>query len=194
MPCFPGDSQSACCAALLGTQLAFICPRQRGRCQHGAAIARLHHIPAGELIMSNVANPSSTPENTKKAGNMSDKVSDAANQAGTFIADKASEAGKYVTDSAKGMASSAMHMAEDAASSMGKRADDARSTVGGSFKSMADSVRSAAGEDSGMMHDAAGSFAAGLESAGKYIEEQDFSHMAEDMTNVIRRNPIPAVC
>jgi ElaB/YqjD/DUF883 family membrane-anchored ribosome-binding protein len=45
-----------------------------------------------------------------------------------------------------------------------------------------------------MMHTAADSFASGLETAGKYLEEQDFSHMAEDMTNLIRRNPIPAVC
>jgi ElaB/YqjD/DUF883 family membrane-anchored ribosome-binding protein len=146
--------------------------------------------------MSNVANPSqANEENTKKgqSGSMSDKVSDVANQAGSFIADKASEAGKYVSDSAKSMASSAMHSAQDAASYMGKRTDDARSSVGGSFKSMADGVRSVGGEE-GMMHDAAGSFAAGLETAGKYLEEQDFSHMAEDMTNVIRRNPIPAVC
>jgi ElaB/YqjD/DUF883 family membrane-anchored ribosome-binding protein len=145
--------------------------------------------------MSNVANPSSTtPENTKKAGNMSDQVTEAASQAGTFLSDKAGEAGKYVADSAKSVASSAMHSAQDAASYVGKCTDDARSSVGGSFKSMADSVRSAAPQEDGMMHTAADSFASGLETAGKYLEEQDFSHMAEDMTNLIRRNPIPAVC
>ena len=144
--------------------------------------------------MSNVANPQTHEENTKKNTGATAAVSDAANQAGAYLADKANEAGKFVADNAKTLASSAMHKAEDAAGYVGKCAEDSRSTVGGSIKSMADSIRSAAPQDSGMMHDAAGSFASTLESAGKYIEEQDFSHMAEDMTNMIRRNPIPAVC
>ncbi|WP_254507252.1 hypothetical protein [Anatilimnocola floriformis] len=152
--------------------------------------------------MSNVANPSKS-ENSKDT-NLASTISESANQAGTYLADKASEAGKFVQDkageaskymseNAKSLASSAMDSANDAACYASKRAEDARCAVGSSFKSVGDSIRSAAPEGSGM-HDAADSFATGLENAGKYLEEQDFSHMAEDVTNMIRRNPIPAIC
>ncbi len=150
--------------------------------------------------MSNVANPSrfanegSDKGQGKDVGNMASAVTEKASEAGTFLADKANEAGKYVADSAKTIASTAMSSAGDAASYVGHRADDARSAVGSTMKSAADSLRSAAPQESGMMHDAAGSVAATLESAGKYIEEQGFEAMAEDVTNAIRRNPIPAVC
>jgi len=159
--------------------------------------------------MSNVANPSQPkPENSKDkskdTGSLADSVSETANQAGTYLSDKAgeagkfvsekaNEAGKYVSENAKNLASSAMSSANDAATYAGKKAEDARCAVGSSFKSMSDSVRSAAPED-GVVHNAADSFATGLETAGKYLEEQDFSHMAEDVTNLIKRNPIPAIC
>ena len=153
--------------------------------------------------MSNVANPSQSKENSKDTG-IGEQISEKANQAGTFLADKANEAtkfvsdkaneaGKYVSENAKNLASSAMSSANDAATYAGKRAEDARCAVGSSVKSLGDSVRSAAPED-GVVHNAADSFASGLESAGKYLEEQDFSHMAEDVTNLIKRNPIPAIC
>lgn len=145
--------------------------------------------------MSNVANPSrpSNENNENTSGNFASAVSDKANEAGTYLADKANEAGKFVADSAKSMASSARHSAENAASYMGQCADDARCSVGGSMKSMGESLRSATPEDS-MMHGAAGSVASSLESAGQYISDHGFDGMAEDMTNMIRRNPIPAIC
>jgi ElaB/YqjD/DUF883 family membrane-anchored ribosome-binding protein len=145
--------------------------------------------------MSNVANPSrpANENNENNAGKVASAVSEKANEAGTFLADKANEAGKFVAENAKNLASSAMHSAENAASYMGQCADDTRSSVGGSIKQMGESLRSAAPEDS-MMHDAAGSVASTLESAGQYISEHGFDNMAEDMTNMIRRNPIPAVC
>jgi hypothetical protein len=35
--------------------------------------------------------------------------------------------------------------------------------------------------------------ASALDSTGHYLEEQGLSGMAEDLTNLIRRNPIPAL-
>lgn len=144
--------------------------------------------------MSNVANPSREQNDANTSGGVASAISEKANEAGTYLADKANEAGKYVSDSAKQMASSAMDSCGSAASFVGHKADDARCAVGSSMKSAADSIRGAAPQEDGMMHSAADSFAATLESAGKYIEDQDFSAMTEDLTNVIRRNPIPAVC
>jgi len=127
------------------------------------------------------------------ASNLATAVSDQAEQAGSFIAEKANEAGKYVSDMASKAATSAQHSAEKAASYVGERAGDARSAVGGGIKSMSDSLKSAAPQDDGMMHDAACSVAGSLENAGKYIQDHDFAAMGEDVTNVIKRNPIPSV-
>jgi len=47
--------------------------------------------------------------------------------------------------------------------------------------------------DSGFLGTAADKVAGGLESAGKYLEDKNLSGMAEDLTGMIRRNPIPAL-
>jgi hypothetical protein len=46
---------------------------------------------------------------------------------------------------------------------------------------------------SGYLGSAAQSVASGLESGGRYLENQGLSGMGEDLTNLIRRNPIPAL-
>lgn len=146
--------------------------------------------------MSNVANQNrnQSEENANKStGNLATAISDQAEQAGTFIAEKANEAGKYVSDMAKNAASSARSSAENAASYVGDRAGDARSAVGSGIKSVSESLKGAAPQEEGMMHDAACSVAGSLESCGQYISDNDFSAMSEDLTNVIRRNPIPSV-
>jgi ElaB/YqjD/DUF883 family membrane-anchored ribosome-binding protein len=143
--------------------------------------------------MSNVANPSRPRNEENTTGKMAAAVSDQVEQASSFVAEKANEAGKYVSDACKSAASSAVHSCENAASYMGDRAGDARSAVGDSIKSAASSIRSAAPQEQGTMHDAACSFADSLENTGRYIQDHDFAAMGEDVTNVIRRNPIPAV-
>jgi hypothetical protein len=35
--------------------------------------------------------------------------------------------------------------------------------------------------------------AGALESSGRYLEEQGLSGIGEDLTNLIRRNPLPAI-
>jgi ElaB/YqjD/DUF883 family membrane-anchored ribosome-binding protein len=44
-----------------------------------------------------------------------------------------------------------------------------------------------------MLGSAAQYAASGLQQTGRYMEEQGFSGMMDDVTNVIRRNPVPAV-
>ncbi|QDU29689.1 hypothetical protein ETAA8_48040 [Anatilimnocola aggregata] len=131
--------------------------------------------------MSNVANPR-TKNEENSAGNLATAATDIANEAGT-----------YVADMSKNVASSVKHGAEQAASYVGHRAVDAKSAIGSSLKSAGESLRSAAPQEEDMMHSAACSVAETLENTGKYIEEQGFSGMAEDMTTMIKRNPIPAV-
>jgi hypothetical protein len=135
--------------------------------------------------MSNVANPMQKPENFG-AG-----VAEQAENAGNYLADKANQAGQFVSEQANKMATSAVHSAENAGQFVGQKAEDARHAVGSGIKSMADSIKSAAPE--GMMHDAACSLATSLESTGKYIDEHGINAMTEDLTNVIKRNPLPSV-
>lgn len=135
--------------------------------------------------MSNVANPS-RPTNEKNE--------DTAAKVGNAAADLTNQAGNYVSEMGQNVASSVRQGAEQAASYVGHRADDARTAVGSSMKSFSESIRAAAPQDDTMMHSAACSVADSLENTGKYLEEQGFNGMVEDMTETIKRNPIPAVC
>ena len=45
----------------------------------------------------------------------------------------------------------------------------------------------------GMVGTASGYVADALESGGRYLQQEGFSGMADDLTNLIRRNPIPAL-
>ena len=49
------------------------------------------------------------------------------------------------------------------------------------------------GPESGFLHSATESLATGLESGGEYLQEKGISGMAGDVTDLIRRNPIPAL-
>lgn len=152
--------------------------------------------------MSNVANPMTRDHENKMHGKSEGSHSEGnkgigenqmhkAEEAGTYLADKANQAGEYVSDQANKMASSAMDTAQSAGKYMGQRASDARHSVGSSIKSMGESIKSAAPE--GMMHDAAYSLGDSIASTGQYLDEHGFSAMTEDLTNVIKRNPLPSV-
>jgi hypothetical protein len=47
--------------------------------------------------------------------------------------------------------------------------------------------------NSGMLGSAASSVASGLESTGRYIQEEGISGMVNDLGGLIKRNPVPAV-
>jgi hypothetical protein len=139
--------------------------------------------------MSNVANPMQPKnEDHTTSGNT---IAKQAENAGTFLADKANQVGQYVSEQTNKMASSALHSAENAGAYVGHRADDARHAMGTGIKSMGESLKSAAPD--GMMHDAACSLAGSLESTGRYLEDHGLTAMTEDLTNVIKRNPLPSV-
>jgi ElaB/YqjD/DUF883 family membrane-anchored ribosome-binding protein len=60
------------------------------------------------------------------------------------------------------------------------------------MQSLAGSVRDKAPE-SGMLGQASDYVADTLEQTGRYIQDKNLSGMMDDMTGLIRRNPIPAV-
>lgn len=150
--------------------------------------------------MSNVSNPTRPnpnqgSSNQPRFGNAaagSSSTLEKGKESASSIAEKVSDAASFVGEKAKAATSSAMHSAEEAASYVGKKADDGLAAVGSGLKSMGDTVRHQAPSQD-MLKSGMCAVADTLENTGKYLEEEGLSGMAEDITGVIKRNPIPAL-
>jgi hypothetical protein len=129
-----------------------------------------------------------TPSGTRTAQDIKTKAQEAA----SGMAEKAQEAASGMTERAKEMASAAAGSARDVASNLGQRAEDATAVVGGGMKSLAGTLRENAPRE-GTFGSATSSVADVLERGGEYLQEEGLSGMAEDVTNLVRRYPIPAL-
>ena len=83
-------------------------------------------------------------------------------------------------------------MAEDACSTLANKADEAAGATGRGIESVADQIRSRT-PDKGMVGAASNRLANSLEYGGKYLEKQGVTGMADDVTMLIRNNPITAL-
>jgi hypothetical protein len=108
------------------------------------------------------------------------------------VAEKTREAAGTVTDKAKDFAQQAADKARDFGKSAANAADTATAKVGSGVETVADKLRQNAPRE-GVMHNAANRVADTLEKGGRYLEEEGLSGMFDDVTGMIRRNPIPAV-
>jgi ElaB/YqjD/DUF883 family membrane-anchored ribosome-binding protein len=111
--------------------------------------------------------------------------------------------GQSMTDKAKDVAGKAAEKGKEAASTIGEKArqageyardkaDEGVATVGRGVENLGQTVRDK-GPQSGVMGRATSAVADTLENTGEYLEEKGLSGMASDVTDLIRRNPIPAV-
>ncbi len=116
---------------------------------------------------------------------------DLGSQASSF-ADKAKETAGDAGSKVKEAASSAAQKVSDAASFVGQKAQDATSSMGSGIKSLGGTIREHT-PSSGMLGSAGGAVADTLESSGRYLQEHGLSGIGDDLTKLIRRNPIPAV-
>jgi ElaB/YqjD/DUF883 family membrane-anchored ribosome-binding protein len=89
-------------------------------------------------------------------------------------------------------ASTAMDKAQEMVSTAGKRAEEATAALGERVQSAASTLRER-GPSEGMLGTATGAVADSLDQAGRYIHDEGLAGMAEDVTELIRRNPIPAM-
>jgi ElaB/YqjD/DUF883 family membrane-anchored ribosome-binding protein len=119
----------------------------------------------------------------------------ARNSAGQAV-DRAKEGFGQAADKARDAASHAGESLRDAAQGVGQavanKAEQATSAVGGGIQNLADTVRQHT-PDSGMLGTASRSVADTLDQTGRYIEDRNLSGMMDDLTGLVRRNPIPAV-
>jgi len=144
-----------------------------------------------------------TTESRNKAQDAAGKAQDAAGKA--LEAGQAAVAG--VADKARDMSSDAMragqhaaqqaahsvgNAAQQAAHSVGNAAENATSRVGEGMQNLAQTVRQR-GPDAGVLGSAADTVADTLEQGGRYIQSEGLSGMTDDLTTLIKRNPIPAL-
>lgn len=116
----------------------------------------------------------------------------AAHDAGKSMMDKAKDVASNVADKARDVASDVADRARDFASAAGDRAENVTSRIGSGVESLGHAVRDNL-PHGGTMGAVADSTASGLESAGRYLQEEGLGGMADDVTDLIRRNPVPAV-
>jgi hypothetical protein len=113
-------------------------------------------------------------------------------QEGESMTDKARGVASTAVEKAKDVASSVAHTAGNVATAVGEKADSATSSVGSGMKSLGETIRDK-GPQSGFLGSATSTVAGALESSGRYLEEQGLSGIGEDLTNLIRRNPLSAI-
>jgi len=112
--------------------------------------------------------------------------------AGSVIAEPAKDVISKTGDAVKEAASTVAHKAADAGAYIAHKAEDATAAVGGEMKSLAGTIRNKGPHD-GMLGNASSAVANTLESYGRELEEHGLTGIADDVTNTIRRHPVPAV-
>jgi hypothetical protein len=96
------------------------------------------------------------------------------------------------TEAVQKAVSSAVDKAQLMASTAGEKVEETTAALGEKVQSVADTLRQK-GPHHGMLGNASGAVADTLDSAGLYLQEEGLTGMAQDVANVIRRHPIPAV-
>jgi len=146
--------------------------------------------------MSNATTPRSAQNEADK---MKQGVQDAAHAAGQKAQDLAHKAGDKAQDLAhaagqkvQDAAHATSQKVQDVAHAAGQKAEDATASLGSGLKTAAEKVRENAPHE-GMLGRGAEAVASTLERGGDYLRDKNLHGMAEDMTEMIKRNPIPAV-
>jgi len=106
--------------------------------------------------------------------------------------EKAKEAAFQAGDKAKEAASTVGEMVSHAASNVGKTADNLTSSAGAGIKTLGEKIGETTPHD-GMLGTASQAVANTLKDGGKYLEEAGLSGVAKDVTELIRKNPVPAI-
>jgi hypothetical protein len=130
--------------------------------------------------------------NTNQSQNMGEQGGQKMGQTASNLSDKAQDFGRNVMDKGKDLAQNAADRVSDTARSVGEQAEKATNRIGDRMKNVAQTVREKAPQ-SGFLHSASESIADGLESSGDYLQEKGLSGIAGDVSDLIRRNPIPAL-
>jgi len=115
-------------------------------------------------------------------------IGQAASKAGETARNLAGQAG----DTARNLAGQARDVAGTAASAVKDQAEHAGAAVGSGMENLAGTIRENLPRQ-GMLGNVGSTVADSLESGGHYLQEHGLNDMAEDLTQVVRKHPIPAM-
>jgi len=137
-----------------------------------------------------MANTTTNPKG--KEENRTNPTMDQARDVASQAYDKAKDVAGQAYDKAKDAASSVGGMVSNAASSVGKTAENLTSSAGAGIKHFGETLGEKAPHE-GVLGSASQAVAHSLRDSGKYLEEAGLSGIGEDLTQLIRRNPVPAI-
>jgi len=95
-------------------------------------------------------------------------------------------------DTARNLAGQARDMAGNAASAVKDQAEHAGTAVGSGMENLAGTLRENLPRQ-GMLGSVGSTVADSLETGGHYLQEHGIGDMADDLTQVVRKHPIPAM-
>jgi len=120
------------------------------------------------------------------------EMAESAGRQAKGIAQKVGQEAKKVGEQAESFVASAAEKAKESATYLGEKAEQATGSVGAGMESLGGTIRDYSPKQ-GVLHNAGETMAAKLETGGRYLEEHGLHGIGEDMTKLIRQNPIPAV-
>jgi len=131
-------------------------------------------------------------EKAQELGNKAQEMGNSCAQAASNAADGIRSAVGHVADQARDAAAAASRQAGQAGSFLDRKAEDAASALGGGLKAAGEAIRSNAPQE-GTFGQASSRVAQSLTDTGDYIQRQGLEGIGGDITNMIKRNPIPAL-
>jgi len=137
-----------------------------------------------------MANTTTSPKG--KDENRTNAPMEKAKDMASHLMDKTKDVASQVVDKTKEAASSVGEMVSNAASNVGKSAENLTSNAGTGLRHLGETLAQKAPHE-GMLGDASQAVAKTIKEGGRYIEEAGLSGMADDLTGLIKRNPVPAV-
>jgi len=145
------------------------------------------------MANTNKNRPESTGQSVAdKAKDMASDVKEKVQDTAHSFTERAGEVASNVAHRAGEVASNVATGARDMATNVGRKVDSGVSAAGSGMQSFADTVRDH-GPSSGVLGSATEAVADTLESTGEYLESHGLSGIARDLTDMVRRNPIPAL-
>ncbi len=121
------------------------------------------------------------------------QATDKAKEVAASVGSMASHAAAAVGDMASQAGTALGAMASHAACDAGKRADDLTSSAGIGIQRFGNEI-DRNGPQKGVLADASHAVAKTVRNSGEYLEDAKLSGVTKDLTQLIQRNPIPAVC
>lgn len=156
--------------------------------------------PNTDSEVSTMANPtakdfgssSATEQAKHQAGQAAEKTKEAAHIAGDKAKEAASGVGAKAKEAAQAIGGMVSSAASAAGTAAGNAAERATTAAGSGVRHLGETIKEK-GPQSGVFGSATRAVGNTLQEGGQYLEQEGFSGMMDDVAELVRRNPLPAV-